>query len=507
MGITTIPDNYKIPGPNTQIDPSQAGTPVAPKWMLLVGHITAAANIPANRAVACGTNADADIAFGPGSMLARMFKTAFKGVTSVPIICLTIAEPAAGVAASGTITVAAAPTVAGTLALYVAGQKVPVAIVSADTTATVAAKIAAAVNATPDLPVTATVAAAVVTLTCKWKGLTGNSITVLDSYLGTYGGEALPAGLALTYPTGNLLANGTGTPDFTSAIAILGDRPYKFAGLGFHDSGSYAVWDAEYGFTDSGRWGPYRQSYGQIFSARRGTYSDTFLWGQSNNSALISTMGFETQSPSPSWEWTAAYTAAAAFSINAYPAQPLQTLPLIGVLPAPADFRWNKAQLNSLAQVGIAIQGTDIYGGSTNQPVILREQTNYQKNAYGQADNAFEVVTTLATLDERYTRVRQSLTNRFPRCALANDGTKFGAGKPIVTPLMIKGQMVADYRAMELDGLVENADQYIANLSVVRSATEPNTVEISDPPDVVNQLRRMNIKASFRLQFPLAAAA
>ncbi len=163
------------------------------------------------------------------------------------------------------------------------------------------------------------------------------------------------------------------------------------------------MWDQEYGFSDSGRWGPYRQSYGQIFSARRGTYADTFLWGRSNNSALISTMGFEAQSPSPGWEWTAAYTAAAAFSINAYAAQPLQTLPLIGVLPAPADYRWNKAQLNSLAQVGIAIPGHGRLRRLHGAAIILREQTNYQKNTYGQADNAYELVTTLATLDERYT--------------------------------------------------------------------------------------------------------
>ena len=507
MGITTIPDNYKIPGPNTQLDPSQAGTPIAPKWILLVGHPTAAGTAVANKAVATGTNADADAAFGPGSMLARMFKTTFKGVTSVPILCLPVPEPAAGVAATGTITVANAPTVAGTLALYVAGQKVPVGIVSADTTATVAAKIAAAVNATPDLPVTATIAGAVVTLACKWKGLTGNGIRVQDSYRGTYGGEQLPAGLALTYPTGNLLAGGTGTPDFTSAIAGLRDRPFKFVGLPFHDSGSFAVWDQEYGFTDSGRWGPYRQSYGQIFSARRGTFSDSFTWGQSNNSALISPMPFEPESPTPGWEWCAAYTAAAAFSINAYPAQPLQTLPLVGCLPAPEENRWNAAQLNALAQVGLAIQGTDINGGASNQPIILREQTAYQKNAYGQADNAYELVTTLATLDERYTRLRQSLTSKFPRHALANDGTKFATGKPIVTPLMVKAEMVSEYRDMEYDGLVENADLYIANLSVTRSNTEPNTLEILDPPDIVNQLRRMNIRGQFRLQFPLSATA
>ena len=472
MGNTRIPDSYKIPGPNTQIDPSQAGTPTSPKWALLPGILTSAGSATPNQVVACGTNADADALFGPGSMLARMFKTFFKGVTSVPIYCLPVPEPAAGVAATGTITVTAAPTVAGTYPLYIAGQLVPIAIVSADTTATVAAKIAAAITATPDLPVTASAAAAVVTLTAKWKGLTGNDINVQDCYLGRYGGEQLPAGLAVTYPTGNQLSGGTGTPDFTSAIAGLGDAPYKFVALPVNDSGSYTVWDAEYGFTDSGRWGPYRQSYGQIFSARRGAYADQATWGPLNNSPVISPMAFEPQSPSPVWEWAAA---------------------------------WNKTQLNALAQVGLAIQGTDLYGGNTNVPVILREQTAYQKNAYGQADNAYELVTTLATLDERYTRVRQTLTNKFPRCALANDGTKFGAGKPIVTPLMIKAEMVSEYRSQERDGLVENADLYIANL-VVQRGSEPNTIEIVDPPDVVNQLRRMNILAQFRLQFPLSAS-
>ncbi|GEP09811.1 phage tail sheath C-terminal domain-containing protein [Methylobacterium gnaphalii] len=508
MGITSIPDNYKIPGPNVQIDPSQAGSPTNLKWILLVGHPTSAGTATPNVAVANGTNADADVQFGAGSMLARMFKALFLGVTSVPVYCLPVPEPSSGVAATGAITVTAAPSVAGTLPLYIAGQLVPVGIVSADTTATIATKIAAAITAATDLPVTAAVDGsntAKVNLTCKWKGLSGNDIRVQDSYRGRYGGEVLPAGLALTYPSGNVLAGGTGTPDFTSAIAALGDAAYKFVGLPFNDSGSYAVWDQEYGFTDSGRWGPYRQSYGQIFSAKRGSYSDVSLWGPTNNSALISPLAFELQSPSPIWEWCAAYTAQAAFSINADPARPLQTLPLVGVLPAPKEVRWNKSQLNALAQLGLAIQGTDLYGGTTNVPVILREQTAYQKNAYGQADNAFELVTTLATLDERYTRMRQAITNKYPRHKLVNDGTRLGAGQLAVSPLTIKAELVVEYRDMESDGLVENADSYIANL-VVKRGTEPNTLEIVDPPDLVNQLRRLNILAQFRLQFPLTTA-
>lgn len=504
MGLTSIAANYKLPGPNVQIDPSQAGTPTAPKWALLVGHPTSAGTAPANGVIACGTQADANSLFGAGSMLATMFRRFFAGVTSVPIFCLPVPEPSAGTAATGTITVSNPPTVAGTLALYVAGQLVSVGIVGADTTATVAAKISAAITAATDLPVTAAVAGSVVTVTSKWKGLTGNDIRLEDSYRGRYGGEFLPAGLTLTYPAGNKLAGGTGTPDFTTAIAGLGDAPYKFVGLPFDDSGSYAVWGTEYGFSESGRWGPFRQSYGQIFSAHRDSYANAIAWGQTNNIAVISAMPCEPEAPSPIWEWAAAYAAQAAFSISDHPARPLQTLQLLGLLPAPKDKRWNKTQLNALAQVGLAIQGTDVDGGSTSVPVILREQTTYQKNGYGQADNAFELVTTLSTLDERYTRMRQAITNKYPRHMLANDGTKFASGLPIVTPLSIKAELISEYRDMEFEGLVENAALYIQNL-IVRRAAEPNTLEVLDPPDLVNQLRRMNILGQFRLQFPLSA--
>ncbi len=503
MAVTPL--NYKIPGPNVLIDPSQAGTPISPKWALIVGHLTAAGTAAPNAIVACGTQADANALGGPGSMLARQFRSFFANVTSVPIFLLPVPEPAAGTAASGTITVASQPTVAGVLALYVAGQLVSIGISGSDTTAQVATKIRDAINAATDLPVTATVSAAVVTCTAKWKGLSGNDIRLEDSYLGRYGGEVLPAGLALTYPTGNLLAGGTGTPDFTSAIAKVGDSPYKFVCLPVSDSGSYAVWDTEYGFSQSGRWGPYRQSYGQIFSARRGAYSDQITWGQTNNSPVISPMPFEPESPSPVWEWAAAYTALAALSITEHPALPFQTLQLRGILPAPKDKRWNITQLNALAQVGLATQGTDLFGGQTNVPSILREQTAYQKNSFGQADNAFELVTTLSTLDERYTRLRQVITNKFPRHKLANDGTKFASGLKIVTPLIIKAEFINEYRRQEFDGLVENANLYIRYLDVKRSASEPNTVEVTDPPDVINQLRRMNITASFRLQFPITA--
>lgn len=507
VSFNQIQPDYKLPGVAIEVDPSQAGTPVNLKFGLLAGHRLTSGQAASNLPIACASEMDAAILFGQGSMLFAMFRRAFGINRTTPFFCLPIAEPAAGVAATGTVTVSAAPSVAGTLALYVAGQKVPVLVGSADTTAQVATKIAAAINALTTLPVTAAAAAAVVTLTAKWKGLTGNDIRIEDSYRGLNGGEQLPAGLALAYSGSGFLTGGTGTPDLTTAIANMGDDPWKFAALPWTDSGSFSLFDLEYGFTDSGRWGWIRQAYGQVFSARRDTYAGHMVWGPTNNSAVIYPMALEVESPTPVWEWAAAYCAQAARAFTLDPARPLQTLPLTGCLPAPRGKRFNKTQLNAMAKVGLSIQGTDLDGNTGGVPQIQREQSSYQRNSYGLADNAFELATTLATLDVIFTRLRQSVTNKHPRDKLANDGTRPGSGQAILTPKAAKSELVAEYRIMESEGLVENVEAFKAALVCERSAVDPTTLEVVYPPDLINGLRRFNVRAAFRLQFPTAIAA
>ena len=160
----------------------------------------------------------------------------------------------------------------------------------------------------------------------------------------------------------------------------------------FTDTGSLAAWDLEYGFTDSGRWGWLRQDYGSVFSARKGSYSGQTSWGTGYNYPTISVMSVELLSPTPLWEWAAIYTARAAKSLANDPALPLHTLSLDGVKPAPRQARFSKTELNGIAQKGLAIQG--VLSGAT--PIILREQTQYQLNPFGRADNAYELVTDAA---------------------------------------------------------------------------------------------------------------
>ena len=50
----------KLPGTRVEIDPSQAGTPVNPKFICLHGIKTAAGTAPVNQLIAVGTQRDAD---------------------------------------------------------------------------------------------------------------------------------------------------------------------------------------------------------------------------------------------------------------------------------------------------------------------------------------------------------------------------------------------------------------------------------------------------------------
>jgi phage tail sheath gpL-like len=389
--------------------------------------------------------------------------------------------------------VTTAPTAAGSIDLYIAGRNVPVYVGATDTVDIVAASIEAAINANPSLPVIATVTTGTVTVTAKYKGTPGNDIVMSDSYYGTVGGEQLPQGVKLTYTQ---LTGGVGDPVFTNAISALGETEIDYVCMPFTDSTSMLAWETEFGFSDTGRWGFIRQHYGHLFNAKRGIYSDLLLFGETRNSAQMSVMGVEVGSPTPTYEWAAAYTAKAARALVNDPARPLQTLSLANCLPALSHNRFLLSELNGLSFVGIATQRTPV-----DVPMVMRENTTYQKNLYGNSDDAYELVTTLATLAKLLRNQRQAITSKYPRHKLADDGTRFGSGQAIVTPKIIKAELVAQYRIDEFNGLVENGKAFKANLIVERDPNDPNRVNVLYPPDLVNQLRVFAVLAQFRLQY------
>jgi phage tail sheath gpL-like len=502
--FSSFPNNWRLPLWWLEVDSSEAGLPTQIQPALMVGQMfstgpnagTAVLDVP----IAVGSKAEATGLFGAGSMLDRMFSAFFDNNFAELVYGLPIADPVAGVAAHGSLNITHAPTDAGTLDLYIAGQDIPILVLADDTATDVAAAIVAAINAQATLPVTAAIGASgasSIALTCKWKGATGNDITVLDSYLGIRGAQQRPQGLTISYANAGRLIGGTGVPIFDNAIANIYDQDYEYVALPYTDTGSMNVWNTEFGFGDNGRWGWMRQQYGSIFGARRDSYSGHVIWGQVNNSPVQSTMAFEILSPSPAWEWAASYCSKAGRALLNDPARPLQTLELESILPAPKHMTFLLPENNAIAGYGLAVQKTSPNG----VPLILVEASQYQKNIYGVGDDAWFVITTLHTLARLFRNQRHAITNKYPRVKLCDDGTRYGVGQKMVSPSVIKAELIAEYAVDEFNGLVENHQAFKDHLIVERDPNNPNRISVLYPPDIVNQLRIFSVLGQFRLQY------
>jgi phage tail sheath gpL-like len=510
VSFNQIPANWRMPLYWVEVDPSMAGYPRSRLPSLIIGTMLATGTAVKDVPHPVASQADARLLFGYGSMLDQMVEYFMKNNFAQELWVIPIAEAAGGVAATGSFTILTPSTAAGTLPVYVAGRMVQVLVEVGDTVAEIAANIVATINRDPSMPVTALHATSgdpIVTLTSKWKGVEGNDIDVRFAYGGALAAEQIPIGLTfdMTALPNNKLAGGTGSVDLTQAITNLGDEAYEYVATGYTDSNSLNALESEFGFSDNGRWGWMRQLYGHIFAAYRGVgtagdaagYDSLLQYGPNNNSGVMSIMAVEANSPTPTWCWAAAYTAKAARALVNDPARPLQTLSLDGCLAAPRHQRFTMRQMNDLSWVGLATQAINADG----VPAIKRESTTYQKNLYGQGDDAYELVPTLATLAALFRSQRYAITTKFPRHKLADDGTRFGAGQAIVTPKIIKAELIAQYRFDEFLGRVENATAFKANLIVERDPNDPNRVNVLYPPDLINQLRIFAVLAQFRLQF------
>ena len=493
-GTGTVGQLYAGPGIKFTIAAGATAFAVNDEFDVTVSALptgTAAYNVP----VPIGSVALGQQFFGAGSMLDRMITAFLAGNTTQVLWAVAIPRPTASTKAAGSITIATQQSASGVLTEYIAGQKAQITVYQTDTPAMVAANFAAAINALTTLPVTAAVdgaTAAKVNLTCRWHGLTGNDITLVPNYLGANGGEQFPVGMTLlTVP----MQGGTGTPDFTGAISAIQSKLFYHIALPYTDTASIQSWDAEVGFGPTGRWAYLRQQYGWCYSFRRDTYAGMLVWGLGQNSPVISVGALETAAPTPVWEFAAGYCAQGAAGLTDDPARPLQTLELPGCLPAPVEQQFSQMQRNSLVNSGLAIFGV----APSGNPMILREQTLYQRNSYGQGDTAFGKLTTLSSLAEYLSRAKAAITTKYPRHKLGQDSVNYGPGQKIMTPSLAKAELVAQARKAEYDGLIQNIPAFKAALIVEIDDNDEDRLNVSLAPQLMGQLRQFNALTQFRL--------
>lgn len=481
--FTRIPSNTRAPFFYAEFDNSMANTATAVQRTLLIGQMlstaTATPGIPQK---VYSESAVAGIC-GNGSMLHNMMAAYLANDISAEIWILPLSDGTTGTtAAAGKLQVVTAAAATGVLSLYIAGMRVQLTVVSTDDNVAVAAAIAAAINSQSKLPVTAvvdTTATDTVNLTAKNKGAHGNSIDIRLNYQGTAGGEETPQGMELKVTP---MAGGAGAPSLTESLGNLQDRAFDFIVNPYTDTTSL---DAVKEFLSdaTGRWSYAQQLYGHSFGALAGTYGSLSAAGEARNNQHETLLGIN-GSPTPAYLWAAALTGAIAPSLRNDPGRPTQTLTISGVLAPPLESRFMLTERNNLLYSGISTFTVADDGSVQVEKTI----TTYQKNKFGDADDSYLNIETLYLLMFVTRFLRTQITSKFGRMKLANDGTRFAPGSAIVTPNVIRAELIAQYRTLEYNGYVQDAAAFAETLLVERNSSNTKRIDVLWTGTLIDQL-------------------
>ncbi len=489
ISFNQIPVNLLTPGQYVEFDNSKAigGLVAMPQRILLIAPMLAAGTAAANVPFQISRESDGIASLGRGSIGAGMVSALFRVTDTLESWVLPIADSGGGVQATGTIVASGAPTQAGTINLYVAGTRLQIAVATTDTANTIAAAIAAAITAAADLPVTAAAATDTVTITSRHKGTLGNDIDLRLNYYPL--SEKTPSGIGLAITA---MANGTGDPSVATGLSAIGATQYNTIIMAFNDATNVGLIETE---LDT-RWGPLYQNDGHCHMGLRGTVGSINTFMSTRNNPHTTFWTSETGGePGAIWEKATLAGATAAYYLAIDPARPLQTLPLPGHKPASAEKRFTRAERNNILSYGGATTVVDA-GGNV---LIERGVTGYTQNASGLVDPSYRDIETMYTLSYLRYSVRARISQKFPRYKLANDGTQFAPGQAVVTPKIVRAELIALFRDWEEVGLVEDVDQFKADLLVSRNSTDVNRVDVLLPPNIVNQFRVFAAQIQFRL--------
>jgi len=486
ISFNQVPSNLRTPFVYVEFDNSNAnqGPSLQVYRALVIGQKLASGTAPADIPVRVTSAEQAVDLFGVGSMLSHMFEKWFVNNSTTEVWGMPLSDNGAGVEATSTITITGPATAAGQINLYVGGRKVQSTVLSSDTATQIAAALVAKITADTTYPVSAANTLGVVTLTHKHKGVTGNELDVRLNY---FEGEVLPTGVGAAIVA---MASGSANPVLTTAIAAMADTQYHVIAHPYVDTASLLDLETEL----TSRAGPLEMIEGLAFTASNRSHSALLTLGNGRNSAYSSISGCF-KYPTAPYEVAAVAAALVALHGAIDQARPFQTLSCLGVLPPKAGERFTRAERNLLLFDGISTSYIDDGGVVRLERMI----TTYQTNAFSAPDPSYLDVNTLLTLSYLSYDFRTYFLSKYPRHKLASDGTRVAPGQAIITPKVGKAEAIKKFRDWQDLGLVENIEQFKADLIVERSLSDVNRLNFYLPPDIINQLIVTAVKIGFRL--------
>ena len=259
ISFNSVPSGARVPLVYVEFDSSRAGATSGVHRSLLIGQRLSAGTVAEGVPTLVNTVAEAQVAFGRGSMLALMASAFRRQNPFGQMWAVALNDATGGTQAEVTVTVGAASTAAGTIALYISGQRVAVGVASGRSTTQIATAIQDAVDDVgDDLPVTASRSGSVVTLTARNDG----AATDLDVRHSYHAGESLPAGVTLAIATSTA---GATDPDIQDAFDAVAAEKFNLIANPYSAAASMTALEAE--LTE--RWGPTLQLDGYAMTGYR----------------------------------------------------------------------------------------------------------------------------------------------------------------------------------------------------------------------------------------------
>lgn len=472
--------NFLVPFAAGKIDFSRAirGLRGMPRRLLLVGHKLAAGSLAVNTITTISTDADAIDRFGEGSMLVQMWRAAKANADlGMPIDCIAIAEGNAAIPATSLVAVTNAGgnlSMPGEVMLYIGGKRISVGVTTTDTQQTVAAKLIAAINADPKLPVVAAATANLneVKVTCRWGGPTGNDIDLRSTF---YWDDRLPNGLTIATPK---MATGAVIPDVSPVVVAMNLYRATEIVCPFTDSPNLNILETEM----DARWQANNMQDGQVINCVRGTEAEltTFLAGR--NSPHVHTIAVTKDMTNP-WE-TASMAGAAIESLAAIdPALPQTDVVLNGYLGPRQGDHWQVPQLNNLLTMG----GSPLQIAQDSTGSLLRLVTNYTMNRAGAPDRSMAELCWIKTMSYYRWFVITEFQTKYRGYKIAQYVTEPIPGQDkLMTKELGEEIMLGIYDLLMQVALVQNLAYYKEALLV--EVDGPNgKLKIRDEPVIVTQ--------------------
>ncbi|MCA4121867.1 phage tail sheath subtilisin-like domain-containing protein, partial [Klebsiella pneumoniae] len=365
ISFDNIPSSIRKPGQYFEFNTKLAvrTLPANAQKVLIVAPMLASGSIDPLVATSVFSGDEAAVYFGYGSVAHLMVVAAINTYAYLDLTVIGVSDAVAGIAAAGTLTITGPASSQGVVSLWVGNTRVDVAVSAADTATLIAAAMKTAIDNQPELPVTATVAAGVLTLTAKNNGAAGNGIRLRAQTTASGTTTAVAA-----------MAGGDIDPDIAPALANVVAAGHNIIISPFSTQTTLTALRTHLDFVS----GPMEQRGAIGVAGWPGTLAaGTTLASQLNGGRI--TLGWHNGSVMLPAEIAAAYGARIASEED--PARPLNTLTLALDVTDLAS-RPGRTEQESALHNGLV--PFEVGAGETVQ--IVRAITTYTRNASGVDD-------------------------------------------------------------------------------------------------------------------------